>query len=547
MIQEIQLSNFKAFADAVKIPIKPITLIFGPNSSGKTSIFQSLLMLKQTLEESEKKDQVLLPKGKRVDLGSYRELIHNHDISQSFSATIRMSPFDLYDAIPESTGKEALDISEEFEKLRKSVETLSLGLTFTFSYEINAGIRVSKIDLLVGEETKPVLTYVNEPPEEPLTEDAKDDNDYWKKRKAQKIRRNWNLWNELPKCLLKIKQRNQQHPYWQKYVKDEIFVSAINEISVSAIMSGISKLPDEERRAATKLLKKLKIIASNKIPQNSQDLPSAFTNDCVTLQNFLPVELNDTPPYFLVWNDFQSEDMGNISIITLAVANTIADFLKQCIFHIGPVRQNPERYFTFSGVTTTYVGRSGEYLYDILIDNPSLVEAVNKQLSRLNIGYQLKIDTLSNEDSDISDLYSIRLMNADGVKIAMTDVGYGISQVLPVIMQCILSKEQTILIEQPELHLHPAQQAELGDQNNTFIIETHSEHLILRLLRRIRETAEGRLEPGCTPIKPDQISVLYVQPGSEGSNITELIVTNDGDFENHWPNGFFTERAKELF
>jgi hypothetical protein len=78
MITEYTIGNFKAFSDPVTIPIRPITLIFGPNSSGKSSIFQSLLMLQQTLEDHGVAESALLINGDMVDLGNYRELIHDH-------------------------------------------------------------------------------------------------------------------------------------------------------------------------------------------------------------------------------------------------------------------------------------------------------------------------------------------------------------------------------------------------------------------------------------------------------------------------------------
>src|SRR6266705_2806581 len=84
MLREYQLTNFKAFAGPETIPIRPITLIYGPNSSGKSSILQSLLLLKQTLEEADSSTP-LLPKGKLVDLGDYTEFIHRHDVEKQFS------------------------------------------------------------------------------------------------------------------------------------------------------------------------------------------------------------------------------------------------------------------------------------------------------------------------------------------------------------------------------------------------------------------------------------------------------------------------------
>lgn len=136
------------------------------------------------------------------------------------------------------------------------------------------------------------------------------------------------------------------------------------------------------------------------------------------------------------------------------------------------------------------------------------------------------------------------------------DVGVGISQVLPVLAQAYAAENRIIAIEQPEIHLHPALQAELGDlfiesalgpRKNQFILETHSEHLILRLLRRIRETTDNEIEEGKFALRPQDVCVLYVEPNDQGCRVCELPVTMDGDFRVPWPGGFFAERVTELF
>src|SRR5437870_9831190 len=90
MLREYQLTNFKAFAGPETIPIRPLTLIFGPNSSGKSSILQSLLLLKQTLEEANS-STLLLPKGTLVDLGNYREFVHRHEVDNKVSFKVMLT------------------------------------------------------------------------------------------------------------------------------------------------------------------------------------------------------------------------------------------------------------------------------------------------------------------------------------------------------------------------------------------------------------------------------------------------------------------------
>ena len=81
----------------------------------------------------------------------------------------------------------------------------------------------------------------------------------------------------------------------------------------------------------------------------------------------------------------------------------------------------------------------------------------------------------------------------------------------------------------------------------TLIIETHSEHIMLRLLRRVRERTDGEVPPGALGLTPDDLSVIYVESSVEGVRFRPLRVSPDGDFVDRWPQGFFAERAEELF
>lgn len=163
-----------------------------------------------------------------------------------------------------------------------------------------------------------------------------------------------------------------------------------------------------------------------------------------------------------------------------------------------------------------------------------------------------------NRNADKPGLTDKRLLilpNEPRVELTLHDVGVGISQLVPVLVTALDSAGRVAGIEEPEYHLHPRLQAELGDlliesavrRNAVLLAETHSEHLLLRLLRRVRETAQGTLPEGCQGLKPDRIAVVCVESVDGRVRVTRLHVTEDGDFAGSWPEGFFDERAKELF
>ena len=108
-----------------------------------------------------------------------------------------------------------------------------------------------------------------------------------------------------------------------------------------------------------------------------------------------------------------------------------------------------------------------------------------------------------------------------------------------------------VAIEQPELHIHPKIHTELGDlltqieSKANFLIETHSEHLILRLRKRIRQTTDNELPEGFKPVKHDDISIVYLEPSSDGVITRRIKLDEDGEFTSKWPQGFFSERREE--
>ena len=166
---------------------------------------------------------------------------------------------------------------------------------------------------------------------------------------------------------------------------------------------------------------------------------------------------------------------------------------------------------------------------------------------------------IAGDELDLSEFgYVVELFLRDGRnrKHLFEDVGSGIGYALPVLCAAFESKafSSTCFVQQPELHIHPALQAAMGDVfieasglDKQILIETHSEHLLLRILKRIRQT---HLQASIAPelkINADDVCVLYFNPSPDGTTtVKHLRITEDGEFMDRWPRGFFGERDQEL-
>ena len=202
----------------------------------------------------------------------------------------------------------------------------------------------------------------------------------------------------------------------------------------------------------------------------------------------------------------------------------------------------------------TGTGSNSLQLWHSLIKDSENLNAINLWLrdkNKLNNRYQIEVTNGRRSKYSLG----FRDMQNDTL-VYPQDMGLGISQILPIILASKIHKEHKIYIEQPELHLHPAMQCEIADdfiqsineRDNEFIIETHSEHLLLRIMRRMRETENGDI-PHDSPLAltPDDVCLLYVDHNGEHTYVNELELDEDGTLLDPWPNGFFEEGHKERF
>jgi len=221
------------------------------------------------------------------------------------------------------------------------------------------------------------------------------------------------------------------------------------------------------------------------------------------------------------------------------------DSALESLYPMGPYRRAPQRWYIFTGTSPQDVGYSGDLLPDLLFRRPELVQETNGWLDKLEIGYHIRVQSVGIRSRDLFEVRLIDKRRGREVDVALSDVGFGVSQILPFIVQSLAGERQTITIEQPEVHIHPRLQADIGDllaaaiqapRLHRFIIETHSEHLVLRMQRLVRD---GRLQP-------DEISIIYVSRGTNGSRAQRLRLDSSGDFIDDWPGGFFPERLREF-
>lgn len=224
---------------------------------------------------------------------------------------------------------------------------------------------------------------------------------------------------------------------------------------------------------------------------------------------------------------------------------------------LGPLRKAPERTYLFSGERPRHAGVGGEQTVDILATDQSrrgrskgnIAKKVSRWLQMAEVASNVKIDQIydSARHFEVSVTHPVT-----GESVNLADAGYGCSQVLPVLVAGynLAQRERgpsdnlIYIVEQPEIHLHPKAQAELGrffldlrKSGITSLVETHSEHMIVRIQSYIADPD--------TPLSPDDVVFYYVYGEGEGKHVKKMEVDETGTFTEEWPEGFFPQHMEE--
>ena len=232
---------------------------------------------------------------------------------------------------------------------------------------------------------------------------------------------------------------------------------------------------------------------------------------------------------------------------SLLFANMVAGNLIEAIFknihHIGPSREEPERTYTATGASPSEVGKWGEGSVNILLLEKDIREKVREWLKNFEISLDFDLEELMGKSGG-SNIYKMMLSDPNTkTEVSLADVGFGASQILPIIVEGFNApKNALLMIEQPEIHLHPRAQGTMGDllvdianfNEKKLIVETHCDLLIRRVCKNI---LQGNIDH-------TNVVIYYFEPTESGTEIKTITINKNGQFEN-FPDGFFEESFEE--
>ena len=446
MFTEMHVRNFKSWQESGPIKMEPVTGFFGTNSSGKSSLLQALLLMKQTTESADRRQVLDLgDEDSLVSLGLIGDVLHRHDLKSrlEFGFSWRSSE-PIWASDPTDPD---VDLFVESD------------LSFHTSIRVQSGVQ-----------------YV-----ERFSYNTGDVNVAYSRRKqpSRKVR----------------------------------------EYDLQATIRGDAQY-------------------LKRIQGRAWGLPP-------------PVRCYGFPHEAFAY--FQNSEFMYVFELELE-----RQFGEQ-LFYLGPLRRFPNREYRWQGAMPSSVGIAGGRTIEALLasdQQPKIARALKsngyaKKLypPRDVVGTWLReLDLLQEFDikrlTEDTDIYRVEVQRAAGsARVQLPDVGFGVSQVLPVLalLACV-PKGSVVVLEQPELHLHPSVQSGLADviletarvRRAQIIVESHSEHLLTRIQRRIAEDEYPK----------DDVALYFCAQDEGRSRIESLGLDEFGRFSN-WPQDFFGDLMGE--
>lgn len=491
-VKAFRVENFMAFEDTDWIELTPICLLFGRNSSGKSAIIRALRFLKQSLRSHD--GSLIFTDEYGVDLGYYRRAIHQQDLERNLAFSFRCS------------------LEDTLDPLYEQVNLMRFGLDLP---------------------PVPAREFPN-----------------WVEIRMEYVSRDEGFKTWLSAFTISA-------PWGENTVHEKMTIAFDAYYSPERVQSG-----GEEW-----------IFVSDLFSGHETDDDSAWLGINVEpLMGFLPALI--VPPTRIFQESKSLQDLKLMQALLKELREDIASFLES-IEYLGPIRPAPRRVYALDPTEQEHWRRQGwgAFLRLISGDIDELSrDQINEWMRDLKLGTLAQSFTSGRPSGDWAVVGDIEIDESEFLTVNLVDIGYGAAQVLPVIVESVLAQRDVlVIIEQPELHLHPSAQAELADlfieaatrvrrfkdqkeaernerlgkgerdpgllteeelraRRAKFLIETHSEHLLLRFQRRIMETLyERKLElSGAPKSSRDSISSDQGYPLDRKELLICFVVRSDG-------------------
>ena len=530
--------NYKAFK-SFDLTIKPLKILLGANSCGKSALINSLLMLSQTLDTSSVSESALRLNGSKVGMGAALNIVRDKNpespLKLSFVFddnkttkkeldTLRKDVIEAHFMIIRFLGhilRPHKELYAKIQQLSEDLENIYVG---------NERFNVNQLNIIADKVCKVIAIYRKNKGELKKTRlGASSIQNFLDKTPLKKIH------DGLTKMVsLSInKLAAQRIEYTFKYDKknDLLKISEIKLLNKSD--ENIVTISAEK---SNKISIKSGIIDVSIIRNSKKDIIEMLNLDSMFI---FDLESYRYSP-FMFFNDSENPVASFFSrMIHTSLKQMESEFSGLSINHVSPLRAFPQRYYLLDKSVhhTQLNALDGTELAEVLKKNPRIKDDINKLLAEFNIAVDVE---------KVNDIIHKITVNQDAVNLELTDVGFGISQVLPILVQAYLSPKNSItIIEQPEIHLHPKMQAWLTDAlikialdgKKRFLIETHSDALVRRIRLRIVDDSNALTE--------DDVAIYHLEKNKRESCtlLNKILITPDGDIS--WPSDFMDVEIKD--
>ncbi|AVF35091.1 DUF3696 domain-containing protein [Rahnella sikkimica] len=523
MLESIGVNNFRSFKTETTIELKPITVFVGKNSSGKSSVLRTFPLFRQSLESNT--TGPILWYGRYVDFGDFEEVISNNSLKDTIEFKFILSisedrnkKFNRYSHRIANTEDTKFDVrlklkakdkktkANEIEiKLHDVTINIYIGDNDNASFKITSGKVVIEKDGLVAT----------------------------------------NLGQFIPRVLLKKKEEviSTTTGIKNQYYSNRPYQP--NELELTFLQSGLKILREyfHTNTDTDKILNGLDRLGFVKKDVYRYLLEGVFKEQRFFVNNFNkdPSAIVDKIyPYTIAWN------LNSI----LNIINSELTEIFSSIRYIAPLRATSERFYRFQDLQVDEIDHTGSNLAMLLNSLKPTEKNQFEQWTKVNFGFFVKVK----QDGPH---FAVRIVtDSDDTEYNISDMGFGYSQVLPILTaiwmeterkKAIKDKKIIFIIEQPELHLHPAYQhtlakifakviakAKENSINIQIIFETHSQNMI--------ESLGECIEDKSIDITPDDISIIIFDKENGKSTNTSISTFDDDGMLNNWPIGFFSGR-----